>query len=291
MDKLKSMQVFVDVVQRGSLAKSAAHYSITSTMVGKHIKSLETYLGIKLLNRTTRRQSLTEAGDMYFRECLRILAEITEAENSLQAITNAPRGLIRINSPVTYGSLVIAPIVAKFLQQYPDINIELTLDNQRIDPLDEQVDLIIRIGDLEDSTLIAKHIDSYDSLFCATPHYLDQHGVPSSLEVLTQYDCLGFSYGDIQPNLALRIDTPAFSRQLSRLSSNSGQALKEAALQDAGIILQPEVLIKDEINDGRLVEILHEDRPVARPVHLLYKGKAQPLKTRTFIEYLVQSLL
>ncbi|PSW17998.1 LysR family transcriptional regulator [Photobacterium sanctipauli] len=290
MDKLKSMQVFADVVQRGSLAKSAAHFSITSTMVGKHIKALESYLGIKLLNRTTRKQSLTEAGEVYFRECQRILAEISEAENSLQAITNSPRGLIRINSPVTYGNLVLAPIVAKFLQQYPDINIELTLDNQRIDPLDEHVDLIVRIGELENSTLIAKPIDHYPMLFCASPQYLTRHGTPQSINSLIDHDCLGFSYGDIQPSLALGINTPAFSRQHSRLSSNSGQALKEAAMQGAGIIYQPAILVKTAIYEGTLVEVLQHERPAPRPVQLLYKGRQQPLKTRTFIDFLVSSL-
>ncbi|MCW8328957.1 LysR family transcriptional regulator [Photobacterium sp. SDRW27] len=290
MDKLKSMQVFVDVVQRGSLSRSAAHFSVTSTMIGKHVKSLESHLGTKLLHRTTRKQSLTEAGQAYYLECTRILDEIEEAENSLQSLTNKPKGTIRINSPVTYGNLVVAPIVSDFLLQFPDINVELTLDNNLIDPMHDQVDVVIRIGELADSSIIARKVDEYEMLFCATPDYLEQHGTPQSLGELASHQCLGFSYGDIQTNLALRIDTSAFDRQFTRLSSNSGQALKTAALRNTGIILQPRLLVAEELKQGALCAILEKSTPPPSPIHLLYKGKSQPLKIRTFIDFFLDAL-
>ncbi|UTV30832.1 LysR substrate-binding domain-containing protein [Photobacterium atrarenae] len=289
MDKLKSMQVFVDVVQRGSLAKSAAHFAITATMVGKHIKTLESTLGAKLLNRTTRRQSLTEAGAMYYRECLRILDDIQEAEDNLQAFTNTPMGTLRINAPVTYGALVVAPIVAQFLQQFPQMNIALNLDNQRIDPLHDPFDVVIRIGHLDDSSLIARQIGDYQMLFCASPTYFRRHGMPRDISELRQHDCLGFDYGDLPFHVTSQ-EAFVQNRHRLRLRSNSGQALKAAALAHAGIILQPSVLLQQELERGQLVECLLSDRPEARPIHLIYKDKSQSLKIRTFIDFFMSQV-
>ena len=290
MDKLKSMQVFVYVVQHGSFSGAATSFAVTSTMIGKHIKFLETHLGTKLINRTTRRQSLTETGQLYYLECRRILDDIAEAENSLQTLENKPKGKVRINSPVTFGNIVLAPIVADFLQQYPDINIELTLDNDLIDPLHEPVDVVIRIGGLASSSLIARQIAVYEMVFCASPDYLAKHQIPLSLTDLTDHQCLGFSYGDVQASLALQIDTQAFDKQHSRLTSNSGQALKVATLKGAGILLQPRLLLSEDLVRGELIEILSDQVPTPSPINLMYKSKALSLKTRVFIEFVMAAM-
>ena len=287
MDKLKSMQVFVDVVERGSLAKAAAHFNVTSTMVGKHIKALEQSLGAKLLNRTTRRQSLTEAGEIYFHECKRILGDIKEAEENLQTLTNTPMGTIRINAPVTYGNTVIAPLLAQFIELHPHINIELILDNNRIDPLHDRYDLVFRIGDLDDSSLVARKVGDYQLIFCASTTYFERFGTPEILTDLSHHHCLGFHYGDILPQQRPQ-EAQYFSRQQSRLSSNSGDVLKAAALRHAGIILQPEILLENELELGLLCECLQDYRPSSKPIHLLYKGKSQPLKVRTFINFFLE---
>lgn len=290
MDKLKSMQVFVYVTQHGSFATAAVNFSVTATMIGKHIKYLEAYLGTKLLNRTTRRQSLTEAGQIYYLECTRILDDIADAENSLQRLENNPKGTVRINSPVTFGNIVLAPILADFLLQYPDINIELILDNGLIDPLHEQVDVVIRIGELANSSLIARKIADYQMVFCASPQYLAQHKTPETLSDLINHQCLGFSYDHIQANIALRINTHAFDRQHTRLTSNSGQALKVAALKGTGILLQPLLLLQEEFANGELIEILKNHVPPAMPVNVLYKSKTPSLKIRTMIEFILASM-
>ena len=290
MDKLKSMQVFVYVAQHGSFATAAVNFSVTATMIGKHIKYLEAYLGTKLLNRTTRRQSLTEAGQIYYLECTRILDDIADAENSLQRLENNPKGTVRINSPVTFGNIVLAPILADFLLQYLDINIELILDNGLIDPLHEQVDVVIRIGELANSSLIARKIADYQMVFCASPQYLAQHKTPETLSDLINHQCLGFSYDHIQANIALRINTHAFDRQHTRLTSNSGQALKVAALKGTGILLQPLLLLQEEFANGELIEILKNHVPPAMPVNVLYKSKTPSLKIRTMIEFILASM-
>ena len=290
MDRLKSMQVFVYVAQHESFAAAAVHFSVTATMIGKHIKYLETYLDTKLLNRTTRRQSLTEAGQIYFLECTRILDDIAEAENNLQRLENNPKGTVRINSPVTFGNIILAPILAEFLQQYTDINIELILDNGLIDPLHEQVDVVIRIGELANSSLIARKIADYQMVFCASPVYLAKHQTPNILTDLLMHQCLGFSYDHIQANTALRIDTHAFDKQHTRLTSNSGQALKIAALKGTGILLQPLLLLQEEFASGELIEILKEHTPPPMPVNVLYKSKTPSLKIRTLIEFILSSM-
>ena len=290
MDRLKSMQVFIYVAQHGSFAAAAVNFAVTATMIGKHIKYLEQHLGTKLLNRTTRRQSLTEAGQIYYLECTRILDDIAEAENSLQRLENKPKGTVRINSPVTFGNIILAPILADFLQVYPDINIELMLDNRLIDPLHEQVDVVIRIGELVNSSLIARKIADYQLLYCASPKYLAKHQVPQCLGDLINHQCLGFSYDHIQANVALRIDTQAFDRQHTRLTSNSGIALKVAALKGTGIVLQPMLLLQDELASGELIEILKDHTPPTMAVNVLYKSKSPSLKIRTMIEFILASM-
>ncbi|WEM45120.1 LysR substrate-binding domain-containing protein (plasmid) [Photobacterium sp. DA100] len=289
MDKLKSMQVFVDVVERGSLAKAAAHFNITSTMVGKHLKALEQNLGTKLLNRTTRKQSLTEAGENYFHQCQRILDDIREAEENLQTLTNIPMGTIRINAPVTYGSTVVAPLVAQFLQQHPHIDVELIVDNNRIDPLHDHFDLVFRIGELEDSSLIARKVGDYQLLFCASPTYFERFGMPRQTKDLGLHHCLGFYYGEYLPQQK-EYESQYFSRQQSRLSSNSGNVLKAAAIEHAGIILQPAILLEKDIEQGLLTECLTTSRPPSKPIHVLYKDKTQPLKVRTFIDFFFRQI-
>ncbi|WP_169727652.1 LysR substrate-binding domain-containing protein [Psychromonas arctica] len=290
MDRLKSMQVFVYVAQHGSFANAAVNFAVTATMIGKHIKYLEQHLGTKLLNRTTRRQSLTEAGQIYYLECTRILDDIAEAENSLQRLENKPKGTVRINSPVTFGNTILAPIIADFLQIYPEINIELMLDNRLIDPLHEQVDIVIRIGELANSSLIARKIADYQMLYCASPTYLAKHQAPECLDDLINHQCLGFSYEHIQANIALRIETQAFDRQHTRLTSNSGLALKVAALKGTGIVLQPMLLLQDELASGELIEILKDHIPPTMAVNVLYKSKSPSLKIRTMIEFILASM-
>ncbi|WP_206696891.1 LysR family transcriptional regulator [Marinomonas algicola] len=290
LDKLKSMQIFVHVVQSESFTKAAVDFAISPTMIGKHIKSLEQQLGVRLLHRTTRRHSLSDAGQLYYLECVRILENISEAENNIQTFAERPTGTVRINCPVTFGNIILAPIVTDFLNLNEGINIDLILDNNLIDPLHDHFDLIIRIGELADSELIARSIGEYEMVFCASPDYLEKNTVPDTLESLLNHSCLGFSYGDIQAHRALGIDTLAFNKQHVRLASNSGQVLKTAAIKHTGILLQPRMLVKDALEKGVLVEILQKYTPAPMGVNLLYKTKQLPLKTRMVIEFLLAKI-
>ena len=283
MDKLTSMKVFVYVVEQGSFRSAANHFNLSATMISKHVHSLETGLNSQLIHRTTRKQSLTDSGQLYYRECKRILEDISNAENLIQTLENQPQGTVKINCPVTYGNKVLAPIVAKFLAHHPTINVELMLNNDLVDPYSSDIDLMVRIGDLSDSSLVARYLGDYEMCYCAAPDYLNQHAQIIVLEDLAQHPSLGFSYSSQVPHA-----TP--NKERVRLMSNNGDVLRYAALQGVGVLLQPTILVSEEIDRGALLEILPGMAPLPKPIHLLYKTKQLSLKNRTFVEFLLASL-
>ena len=310
MDKLTSMKVFVYVVEQGSFRSAANHFNLSATMISKHVHYLETSLNSQLIHRTTRKQSLTDSGQLYYRECKRIIEDISNAENLIQALENQPQGTVKINCPVTYGNKVLAPIVAKFLANHPTINVELVLNNDLVDPYSSDIDLIVRIGDLSDSSLVARYLGDYEMCYCAAPEYLKQHAEISMLEDLAQHPSLGFSYSSRRDVIGrdthirhIQNSEPqprepqnhqatqtAPNKERVRLMSNNGDVLRYAALQGVGVLLQPTILVAEEIERGMLLEILPGMAPSPKPIHLLYKTKQLSLKNRTFVEFLLATL-
>ncbi|MGI2112611.1 LysR family transcriptional regulator [Shewanella frigidimarina] len=288
MDKLTAMQVFSHVAEQGNYGTAAHKFNISRTMVSKHINQLEAYLGVKLINRTTRQQELTESGNVYYQECQIILMAIEQAENTLQSMSSTPKGTIRINAPVSFGNIVLAPIVNQFLLQYPQIDVELRLDNNLIDPIVDHADVVVRIGNLDDSALIGRYIMNYEMVFCASPHYLAQHSPIESISDLPQHDCLGFSYSK-SASLAVA-HNQLFGKRSFRLLSNSGLVLTQAAIDGLGIILQPQIVVQEAIKAGLLTNLSVLTPPEAMPIHLLYKDKNLPLKTRTLIDFIIRQL-
>lgn len=289
MDKLTSMKVFAYVVEHGSFRSAAHHFDLSATMIGKHVSFLEQSLGTQLIHRTTRKQSLTEAGKIYYQECHRIIEDITNAENLIQTLVNRPIGTVKVNCPVTYGKKVLAPVVADFLAQYPDINVELILDNNLIDPFRSEADVIIRIGELVDSSLVARRLGDYQMTYCAAPEYLDKYGKIDSLDDLIQHSCLGFQYHQGESQQVINLPSNTFSHSNARLTSNNGDILKYAAIQGCGVLLQPKILVEPEIQSGQLIEVLQHELPQAKPIHLLYRSKHLSLKNRTFVDFVVNA--
>ncbi|GGQ11141.1 LysR family transcriptional regulator [Shewanella litoralis] len=288
MDKLTAMQVFSCVAEQGNYAAAAHQFNISRTMVGKHINQLEGYLGVKLINRTTRQQALSESGQLYYQECKTILAAITAAENTLQSMTGTISGSIKINAPVSFGNTLLAPIVNRFLLAYPLADVDLRLDNNLVDPMLDSVDILVRIGELGDSALIGRHIMDYHMQFCASPQYLAQNPEIISNADLSDHHCLGFSYSS---NGSLSVaHQQVFGKRQYRLSSNSGVVLTQAAIDGLGVVLQPSIVVKEAIDTGLLVNIASLTPPEAMPIHLLYKDKNLPLKTRTLIDFIVAEL-
>ncbi|WP_063588813.1 LysR family transcriptional regulator [Achromobacter ruhlandii] len=294
MDRLLSMEIFVAVVELGSLTAAAARHEMSAAMAAKHIKGLEARLGLRLMNRTTRRQSLTEAGQAYYTRCKTILADIREAEQGAEALRVAPRGTLRITSTVSFGSFALAPAIADYLDRYPDVSVELALSDVVEDLVASRYDLAVRIGEPRDSSLVARRIGSYQMIICAAPTYLARHGTPETPADLARHQCLDFSHWSRRTGWRLgegdgdgegaQADYPPASRFIA----NNGQALRQAALAGFGIVLQPELLLAEDVRGGRLAPILRPYWPAARPVTLLYPKDRQALpKLTTFVDFVV----
>ncbi|BBB67941.1 LysR family transcriptional regulator [Undibacterium sp. YM2] len=286
MDKLRSMEVFVAVVDAGSFTAAAAQCEISPVMVGKHIQFLEELLAARLLTRTTRRQSLTELGLQYAEQCRAILAQISEAESGAARMRGGARGVLKITSPVTFGSELLAPAMVDYLAQYPEMRADLHMNDRLVDVVEDGYDAAIRIGRLEDSTLIARPLRPYRMMICAAPAYLQRKGIPLKPADLTAHECLDFLHWN--KHVRWRLSEDVTDIPVSRLRSNNGQALKSAAVAGFGIVMQSELLLASEVAAGRLVPLLQDYLPASRPMHLLYPRDRQPTpKLSTFIEFMV----
>ncbi|MBX9632452.1 MAG: LysR family transcriptional regulator [Burkholderiales bacterium] len=289
MDRLQSMEVFLRVVEKGGLSAAAETFAISPTMVGKHVRSLEERLGGRLLNRTTRRQSLTELGRTYYERCRQLVADFEAIENTVSEMRASPRGVLRINAPASFGSMQLAPALADYLERYPEVQVDLTLSDRVVDLVEEGYELAVRVGTLGDSGLVARKLAPFHLTVCASPAYLAKHGKPKAPRDLLQHNCLEFTYGGGHRWL---FESPAGKETIAikgNLKINNGAALLEAALQGIGIILQPETLVADDIAAGRLVPLLSRYQPAPRPVHLVYlPDRRLSPKLRSFIEFLVE---
>ena len=260
---------------------------MTPTMIGKYIKWLEARVGSRLLNRNTRCQSLTEAGQEYLAGCQNLLQHYRELEQNNLANTGQAAGRIRINAPVTFGSYRLTPLLCRFMERYPQIRIELDLSDRLVDVIGDGFDLIFRVGQPKDAGYIARPLASSDSVFCASPHYLQCHGTPLTLADLARHHCLGFSPWLGQSSLAEAFPLEQLHLWDSPFISNHGSALKVAALNHAGVLLQPRALLSEELERGTLQEILADALPAPRPVNLLYPAREPlPLRLRLLIDYL-----
>lgn len=289
MDKLLSMEVFVAAVEMGSFTATAETFQISAPMVGKHVRELESHLGVRLLSRTTRRQSLTEIGQQYYERCKNILSEIKAAEAGTEAMRGTPRGKFRVNAPVSFGSMKLAPAIVQYLAVYPEVTVELILNDQMVDLVEDGYDAVIRIGKLADSSLIARRIAPYRMMICAAPEYLERAGTPTTPADLISHQCLGFSYWRKRGGWRLQSnDANDTALPKIRFQSNNGHALRSAALAGFGIVMQPEALLAEDVQAGRLVGVLKEYWPAPQPMHLLYPRDRQAVpKLTTFVEFML----
>ena len=288
MDLLDSMRVYVLAVEKGSLSAAAAVCDISATMAGNHLRTLEKRLGMQLLHRTTRRQSLTAFGEDYYVRCKEILRLVAETDAQAQNLQLAPAGKLRITAPVTFGTEALMPALSVYLDRYPEVSVDVTLCDRVVDLVEEGFEAAIRIGHLPDSTLIAKSLAPYRLMICASPDYLARQGTPSKPEELSQHECLSFSPAALaswrleDAQGAVRIPVSA------RLQVNHGQALRVAALHGLGIVLQPAILLQADVQAGRLVQLFPTHELPARPMSVVYlPDRYRSPKLRSFIDFLV----
>jgi DNA-binding transcriptional LysR family regulator len=290
MDKLANMAMFVRVVDTGSFAAAAAEAGVSATMAGKHVRNIELRLGARLLHRTTRRQQLTDVGRLYYERCKQVLADIELAESSASELQATPRGVLRMTAPLTFGSRKLVPALTEYLEKHPEVSIELALDNRAYDLVNEGFELGLRIGGIGDDRLVARPLQPFRMLLAATPRYLARHGTPRTPEDLSAHNCISLSTWS--PRDCWRLVGPTGDIEVAvkgSFTANNGEALRVAALADAGIVLQPEVLLGEDLQAGRLVHVLPDWGSRPMPMHLLYAQDRRPTaKLRSVIEFLVE---
>ncbi|HVZ51007.1 MAG TPA: LysR family transcriptional regulator [Pseudolabrys sp.] len=290
LDRLTGLEVFAKVASTGSFSAAGRALGLSQSMVTKHVAAIEARLGVKLFHRTTRRLSLTDAGRGYLEAAERVLADMEAADATAAADRFEPRGLLRVNAPVSFGAEQIAPLLPDFARQHPRVTIELGLNDRLVDLAEEGWDLAIRIGNLADSSLIARRIAPCRTVVCAAPSYLAAHGTPRAVTELREHNCLGYTLSRTSG-----VDRWTFGARggstvevSGNLRANNGDALRAAALGGQGIIYQPRFIVAGDLRGGALVEIAF-DQPTVEfggiyAVHLPDRHPAA--KLRAFVDFL-----
>ena len=288
MDKLDAMNAFVKVVAHGSFAQAGRALGLTRSAVSKAVMELEETLGARLLDRTTRRVSATEAGLAYYERCVDILARVDETELQVSRLHDEPRGVLKVNAPVSFGVLHLGPLIAEFMGQYHDLKIELTLNDRFIDPIEEGIDVTIRIGILADSSLIARRIAPARRVLVAAPAYLKKFGAPKEPDQLMQHRCLNYGHSTTLQRWQLTRDGETINVAInSLLCSNNGDVLRAAAIGEQGVTKLPTFLVGPDIRAGRLQVVLPNYPPAALGVFALYApNRYLAAKTRLLIDFL-----
>jgi DNA-binding transcriptional LysR family regulator len=294
MDRLASMAAFVKAAESGSFATTASALGISPQMVAKHVTYLEARLGTRLLNRTTRKQSLTVIGKSYYDRCKVALAEVDWADAIADEARGKPRGLLRVNAPVSFGTHSLTPVIARYLRSHPSVDAELVLNDRFVDLIDEGFEAVFRIGPLRTSNLGAIELSPFRTVACASPAYLQERGIPSTLPDLPNHECMGFANWP-EPTVSdwVFVRDGRTSKALihSRLKANSAASLTQAALAGLGLALLAEDLVRPHLATGRLVRVLPNYETPPRPIHLLFHpDRRQTPKLKSFIEMVVEHL-
>ena len=290
MDRLTSLEAFVRVVDTGGFSPAARRLNISTTMVSNHVQALEDRLGARLLNRTTRKVSLTEVGRAYYDRCVQILADIAQADDIAGALQSTPRGTLRVHTH-THTVPFVAPVVAEFLKLYPDVRVDLTMGERTIDLVEEGLDIAVRMVPPPDSSLIVRSLATWRHVLCCSQHYIERCGQVEQLAELSGHNCLrhaNYPYQD-EWRFVDRNGAPQSVRISGRLVTDSGEALRMAALRGAGICLAAGFLVHDDLDAGRLVRLLPEYHPIEFSMNAVYPHRHHlSAKVRTFIDMLVE---
>ncbi len=290
MDRLTSLTAFVRVVDSGGFSAAGRKLNMSTSMVSNHVQALEERLGARLLHRTTRKVSLTEVGKAYYDRAIQILADLEQADDIAGASQSTPRGTLRIYS-ATHIVQFVAPVVAEFLSSYPEVKVDLTIGEKNVDMIDEGYDLAVRLTPPPDSSLIARSLATWRHVLCCSPAYLERHGPIRHLSELENHNCIRHGLYPFQDgwHFVDRKGTPASVRVSGNLVSNSGETLRIAALQGVGVCLAAGFLVGDDLDQGRLVRLLPEYRPVEFAMNAIYPHRHHlSAKVRSFIDLLVQ---
>jgi DNA-binding transcriptional LysR family regulator len=289
MDKLSSLRAFVKVVELGSFSEAARQLRLSRSAVSKYVSDLEHELGVQLLNRTTRHASPNENGQAYFERALGILADLDAADQAVANLQAMPRGLLRINGPMSFGTLQLGPAIADFMEQYPELRIQLLLSDDQVDPVQGGYDVTLRIADLESSSLIARRILPIERVICASPVYLNRHGVPAHPSDLRDHALL--TYGFLLTGNQWKLTGPDGEHWVQpewTLCANNAEVLREAAIKGRGVALLPTFIAAASLREGALQSFLNDYKAPPLALYALYPPTRHlAVKVRLFIDFLV----
>lgn len=287
LPNVSGMLVFSRVVEEGSFSAAARKLGLSKASVSREISALEQRLGAQLLRRTTRRMSLTEAGEVFHERCQRVVEAAKDAEFSVSELQQAPRGAIRLAVPMSFGHLQIAPRLPRFLERYPNINVDVDATDRIVDLVYERVDLSVRIGRPREQSYVQRKLCPIRILICASPEYLERRGVPRTPDDLGEHVCLG--YTGRAP--IWRFSTGERIQVTSTLNVNNGDALRQAALVGHGIVYLPTFLLADDVRSGRLVPLLTQHTRHETNLLAVYPGSRHvSSKVRAMIDWLAEEL-
>jgi DNA-binding transcriptional LysR family regulator len=287
MDRLESMSILVAAVEAGSLSAAARRLGTPLATVSRKVSELEGHLKTRLLNRTSRRLTLTDAGQSYVAACRRILEQVDEAERAASGEFSAPRGELMVTAPIVFGRLHVLPVATEFLAAYPEIKVRLALADRVVNLMEDHVDVALRIGALPDSSLMATRIGVIRRVVCASPAYFAARGVPKTLADLAAHDCIGFDVLTTAEAWTFEQGKSEISVPISaRLTVTTAEAVVDAAISGVGIARVLSYQAAQALRDRRLALALVDFEPAPWPVHLVYTGgRMLPLKLRAFLDF------
>ncbi len=290
MDRFAAIEAFVAVAEARSFTAAAAKLGATKSAVSRLVGQLEAQLGARLFHRTTRSLTLTEAGESYFERGSRILQDLQEADSAISQLQAAPRGRLRVSAPMSFGFLHLAPALHDFLERFPDLTVDLSLNDRFVDLVEEGFDLAVRIGIMEDSSLVAKKLAPIRRAICGSPAYFETRPVPATPEDLKLHNCLCYSNAPTSAWRFIGRGGKSWNIEVKgRLTANNGDALRAAALKGAGVVNLPTFITGPDIRDGRLVSVLEKFTPQDLALYAIYPhgGHLSP-KVRAFVDYLAE---
>ncbi|AWV02547.1 putative multidrug efflux transcriptional regulator CeoR [Burkholderia sp. MS455] len=292
MDRLQAMQVFTRVVDTSSFTKAAETLGLPRASVTTIIQNLEAFLGVRLMHRTTRRLSLTPDGAAYYERCVRILADVEETEASFQANNRKPHGKLRIDMPGSIGRLLVIPSLCEFHTRYPDIDLQLGLSDRPVDLLQEGVDCVIRVGALQDSSLVARRVGLFEGVTVAAPAYLEHFGEPKTIEDLSQHKAVNYFSSRTGRTIdwSFLIDGKETEIKMeSIVSVNDADAYVTCGIEGFGLIQPPLFMVLPHLREGRLKEVLPGIKPLPMPISVVYPhSRHLSPKVRVFVDWIAE---
>ena len=291
MDRFLAVSVFAKVVEQGSFVRAAARLELSTSAVSRHVADLEAHLEARLLNRTTRRLSLTESGAAFYERCVQLLADLEEAEDAVTSAAIVPRGTLKLTCAITFGVRHLAPAISAFAARHPQLRFDVELSDRAVDIVDEGFDLAVRIGDIGSQSLIGRRIGASQLVCCAAPAYIAAQGAPQTPADLARHACLSYEYSPAR-NL-WRFRGPDGNDHEVRIAgpvhANNGQMLCALAVAGMGITFEPDFIVAPDVRAGTLQPLLPEFSPPSIPIHAVYPSRRHlSAKVRAFVDFLVQ---